>query len=147
MQLGQFDVFRDRQITNAFLDTNQGTEIRVLKGKNIASEQIVDIEGYDTHITESSVSQLAVSKYLNKENVLCCPNLTNHLRFCYLPKQAIVNGAVALLTLKQGNISQKQLDYLNSPVFLDYFKVIKNKSKLTVNIDKNIAYYIGLLKQ
>lgn len=106
---------------------------------------MLDIEGYDNYILPEMLEKLQVGKFLNKKNIVLLPNLTHHIRFALLPENMVANGAVALLA-STDSISDKEIDFLNSVEFKQYFDIIRNKSMLTVNIDKNIAYFIGGVK-
>jgi DNA (cytosine-5)-methyltransferase 1 len=61
MELGIFKAFRDRVLTKS--NTQQQGDIRVLKSRNIGSNEIFNIEGYDTYI--DNISDLEVGKFLN----------------------------------------------------------------------------------
>lgn len=140
--LNKFIHFRDRQITNKILKNNW--EVQVLRWKNITKEWIKSIDWYDKYTDVNNIKSLQVYKFLednNWNNILCIPNLTNKIRFCILPKWKIVNWAVALLKTTE-KITEKDLMFFNSEDFLSYLDIIKNKSILTSNIDKNIAFFI-----
>src|SRR5690606_34715284 len=94
-----FSSFRDRQITKKITKPN-GT-IRVLKSRNIGSNEIRNIDGYDCFVNE--VEELVVGKYLNHPNAVLVPNLTNKPRACFMPPNAITDGSVAILTLRNGS--------------------------------------------
>ena len=143
IKLGQFNVFRDRQITNKMLNDNW--KYRVLKGKNIWKNKIININNYDSFI--DNINNLQVSKFLNKNNILCLPNLTNNIRFSFLPKDTIVNWAVALIYKPWFEEIQKEtIDFLNSDEYKSFFNIVKNKSKLSVNIDEQVWFFIWELK-
>jgi len=143
IELWRFKIFRDRQITNGML--NNKWKIRVLKGKNIWKNKIIDIIGYDSFI--NNINKLTVSKFFNKKNILCLPNLTNNIRFSLLPKNTIVNWAVALIYKEWfDNIKKETINFLNSKEYKDFFYIVKNKSNLSVNIDEQIWFFIGELK-
>lgn len=84
-----FKVFRDRQITNKLLSSTG--EIRVLKSRNISDdgEEIIDIEGYDSYISQNTASNLSVYSYLNSDGVYLTPNMTYKPRVIKKPKDAL----------------------------------------------------------
>lgn len=72
-------------------------------------------------------------------------NFTYNTRAAYLPKDTIVNGSLAILTLKnQDNKKYIDLSLYSSDDFRRYYAIVKNNSKFTINIDKNSIYYIGV---
>ena len=145
IQLGCFDVFRDRQITNKMLNDENGKWI--LRGRNLKNNSVIHIKNYDKYILE--YKNLTVFKKINnyKDKIIIAPNLTQYPRFNILPENTIVNGSVALFFLKDNlNFSQKDIDFLNSKEFMKYFDIVRNKSKLTINLDNYIGFFIGILK-
>ena len=98
MRFGIFKAFRDRTLTKA--NTAPKGTIRVLKSRNIGSNEIIDIEGYDTYIDD--ISNLEVGKYLNHTECVLVPNLTYNPRACFMPRNCIADGSVAILTVVDG---------------------------------------------
>ena len=145
MQLGVFDAFRDRQIVNSML--SQTGKYRVLKSRNIESNSIVDIAGYDSYI--SDINNLAVSRYINAENVVLVPNLSYAPRACFLPKNTIANGSVAFLTLKNNNtaLSETDLDFFATREFRLYYRIARNYGTRSLNIDNNSVFYFGIRRK
>ena len=144
LKLGIYDFYRDRQITNKFLKENG--KVWVVKSKNILDNgEIVHINKYDKYIDDPE--QFAVSKYMNN-NCILMPNFTYNLRATKMPENVIVNGSVAILFPKDGiNIDNIDLGIYSTEEFRDYYAIVKNKSKFTINIDKNSLYYIGVIKK
>jgi DNA (cytosine-5)-methyltransferase 1 len=144
MKLDIFQSFRDRQITKA-LTKNNG-EIRVLKARNIGNNEIKDLVNYDRYI--DSMENLAVSKYINEDDVVMVPNLTYYPRATFLPKNTIVDGSVALLTLKNGSRlpTEKDLEFYSTKEFENYYRVARNHGTRSLNIDNNSVFFFGLLK-
>lgn len=144
MRFNVYDVFRDRQITKKI--TLQEGKYRVLKSRNISDGEIVDIKGYDCYIND--ISHLAVSKFLNKKDCILIPNLTYKPRASLLPKDTIVDGSVAILTLKDKSeiIDRKSLHYYSSEEFRDFYMKGRNLGTRSLNIDSNSVFYFGILK-
>jgi len=144
LKLDIFNVFRDRQITKK-ITKNKG-KIRVLKSQNICSNRIIDIDGYDTFMDD--FKNLAVAKYYNNQSAVLVPNLTYNPRACFLPKNAITDGSVAILTLKNGSraITKKDLEYYNTEEFTKFYTVARNYGTRSLNIDKNSVFFFGILK-
>lgn len=137
-----FSTFRDRQITKK-ITTPKG-KIRVLKSRNIKSNNIVNIPGYDSFV--NGVEKLAVAKYLNSKQSVLVPNLTYYPRACFLPENTITDGSVAILTSKvlSENITNEDLDYYASEEFSQFYKVARNYGTRSLNIDRNSVFFFGV---
>lgn len=145
MNLDIFQSFRDRQITKSI--TKENGKVRVLKARNIGSNEIKDLENYDKYVDE--FSQLAVAKFINESNVVMIPNLTYYPRASFLPKNTIVDGSVALLTLKNGSRlpTKKDLEFYSTKEFENYYRIARNHGTRSLNIDNNSVFFFGLLKE
>jgi DNA (cytosine-5)-methyltransferase 1 len=145
MKLDIFQSFRDRQITKS-LTKNNG-KIRVLKARNIGNNEIKDLKNYDCYVDH--LENLAVSKYINENDVVMIPNLTYYPRATFLPKNTIVDGSVALLTLKNGSRlpTEQDLEFYSTKEFENYYRVARNHGTRSLNIDNNSVFFFGLLKE
>lgn len=145
MRFDIFQSFRDRQITKD--KTKKVGKIRVLKSRNIGSNEVKSFENYDCYIDDTD--NLAVAKFLNQEKVVMIPNLTYYPRASFLPKNTIVDGSVALLTLKKGSRqpTEKDLDYYGSKEFEKFYRIARNYGTRSLNIDNNSVFFFGLLKE
>jgi len=144
MELNIFESFRDRQITKKH--TLNSGNIRVLKSRNIANNNIKDIENYDCYINE--IDNFVISKYLNQNNIVIVPNLTYNPRATFLPKNTITDGSVALLKPKNNvDITSKHLEYYASKEFTEYYKIARNRGTRSLNIDNNSVQFFGLLRE
>lgn len=145
MKLDIFQSFRDRQITKS-LTKNNG-KIRVLKARNIGNNEIKDLKNYDCYIDH--LENLAVSKYINENDVVMIPNLTYYPRATFLPKNTIVDGSVALLTLKNGSRlpTEQDLEFYSTKEFENYYRVARNHGTRSLNIDNNSVFFFRLLKE
>lgn len=139
-----FTAFRDRQITKKH--TKNKGKIRVLKSRNIASNKTINIENYDCYIDD--INDFSVKKYLNEENIILIPNLTYNPRACFLPKNSIADGSVAMLTLKNNKvkITEEDLEYYNTDEFSRFYSIARNLGTRSLNIDNNSIFYFGKLK-
>jgi DNA (cytosine-5)-methyltransferase 1 len=138
-----FDVFRDRQITADMYSSNG--KIRVLKSRNIYSNEIKNIPGYDSYV--DNTEGLAVKKFLNNQEVVLVPNLTYNPRACFKPKECIVNGSVAILTPHTDiKVSEKDLELYNTEEFNKFYSLSRNLSTRSMNIDSNSVFFFGKLK-
>lgn len=148
LSLDEFYVFRDRQITNKFFE--QGKEIRVLKSKNISQDgkEIINIAGYDSFINNDDAEKLEVYKYLNDETVYLAPNMTYYPRVIKKPKGVLVNGSVAILYLKDKSKkpTDKQIEFLCSKEFREFYRIARNFQTRSLNIDSISVKFFGLLR-
>jgi len=143
----EFDIFksyRDRHITKKL--TKISGKYRVLKSRNIASNEIINVAKYDTYIDD--IENLNVSKFLNTKNAVLVPNLTYYPRACFLPKNTIVDGSVAILTLKNGTrkLLKRDLEYYGSDEFKKFYAIARNYGTRSLNIDNNSVFFFGILK-
>lgn len=142
LTLGVFESFRDRQIVNSMVSSKG--KYRVLKSRNIGSNKVIDIDGYDCYMDD--ISKLFIARYLNAENVVIVPNLSYTPRACFLPKNTIANGSVALLTLKnkEYNITEKDLELFSTKEFIEYYRIARNYGTRSLNIDNNSVCFFGI---
>lgn len=145
LQLGVFEAFRDRQIVAPMLF--ESGKYRVLKSRNIGSNYIKNIVGYDSYIND--IDNLLVAKYLNNKNVVLVPNLSYAPRACFLPPNAIANGSVALLTLKDNSyiITEKDLALFSTYEFTLYYRIARNYGTRSLNIDNNSVFFFGIRRK
>ncbi|RXI23777.1 MAG: restriction endonuclease [Candidatus Amulumruptor caecigallinarius] len=144
MQFGIFNAYRDRAITQS--KTKKEGNVRVLKSRNIADNEIIDIPGYDTYT--DSAEDFDVSKYMNLPNCVLVPNLTYNPRACFLPKNCIADGSVAILTTKDPNttITSEDLAFFATTKFIHFYAIARNRGTRSLNIDNNSVFFFGKLK-
>ena len=81
MKFDIFNSFRDRQITKQI--TKDKGKYRVLKSRNVGNNEVKELENYDCYIDDTE--NLAVAKFLNRDDVVMIPNLTYYPRASFLP--------------------------------------------------------------
>ncbi len=143
-----FTVFRDRQITNKLLSAKG--DIRVIKSRNIndLGTKIEDIDGYDSYISADDARQLSVYTYYESDNVYLTPNMTYKPRLIKKPPYVLVNGSVAILTLKDGfSINETQRGYFSTAEYRAFYKIARNYQTRSLNVDSNSVFFFGLLKE
>lgn len=150
MEFDIFDVFRDRQITNqnSTVDCKKTSSdyVRVLKSRNINDDgtEIINIDAYDSYISKKYLENLAVGKYMNRDDVYMTPNMTYKPRVMKKEKGYVVNGSIALLMLKDGKtINEEQLRYFSTDEYRAFYKIARNKQTRSLNIDKTSVYWFG----
>ena len=144
MQFNIFEAFRDRSITKAI--TKPQGKFRILKSRNIGDNKIIDIIGYDCYI--DNIETLNVSKFLNKKDCILVPNLSYNPRACLLPQNCITDGSVAILTLKEKDISitKDDLSFYATAEFTKFYAIARNLGTRSLNIDNNSVFFFGKLK-
>jgi len=148
LQLGIFDVFRDRQITNS--NTNKENKgIWVIKSRNINDDAtaITHVDDYDQYI-DIDVSKFEIFKYINGENIYITPNMTYKPRVCKKPKGTLVNGSLAILIPKDGVVlSEKDMLYFSTDEYRRFYRIARNYQTRSLNIDKTSVFFFGKLKE
>lgn len=149
MIFGQFDVFRDRQITNSnsSLTKKSNTDIRIVKSRNIddTGTVLIDIEQYDAFIDNALLQSMAVAKFLNRDDVYMTPNMTYKPRLMKKSKGYVVNGSVAILTPKNDiKLSHRQMAYIASDEYCKFYKIARNHQTRSLNIDNASVYWFGI---
>lgn len=144
MKFNIFSVFRDRQITNAKLQDNG--PIKVYKSQNIKRDGsgIKEITGYNKAVFIETAKKLSVMKYYKDKNVYLAPNMTYYPRVIKKSGNYIVNGSVAILSLKNGeSLTEKQRQFFSSQEFRYFYLIARNKGTRSLNIDKTSVFWFG----
>ena len=142
MEFDLFRVYRDRKITRKM--TKSEGRFRVLKSRNIVSNGIEDIKGYDAYV--DGLDGLDVAKFMGKKCILV-PNLTYSPRACFLPNDCIADGSVAILTPKNAgdNFTEDDLAFYATPEFREFYRISRNLGTRSLNIDSNSVFFFGKL--
>lgn len=137
-----FKAYRDRAITKQI--TKSEGSIRVLKSRNIGSNEIRNIDGYDCFIND--IESLDVRRFLNNSDAVLVPNLTYSPRACFLPGNSITDGSVAILTLRNGSrkIEPDDLDYFATEEYKRFYAIARNHGTRSLNIDNNSVFFFGI---
>ncbi len=135
-----FNFSRDRVITKRH--TLPKGKVRVLKSRNLQSNNIINIKDYDCYI--DNLSDLPVKKYLNAKAILI-PNLSYNPRACFLPKDTIADGSIAILQPKDGyKVEEKDLEYYSTEEFREFYRIGRNLGTRSLNIDSNSIKLWGI---
>lgn len=151
MDLGVFDVFRDRQITKSILISQKNqSSIRVLRSQNISDDgcEVIDKDNYDCFIDKDVLQKLTVNKFIDNDFVYLTPNMTYNCRVMKKEKGYIVNGSVAILIPKYHfQLTEKQLLFFSSNEFREFYAVARNYQTRSLNIDACSCYWFGIYKE
>ena len=143
MYFSIFDFYRDRAITKKH--TLSKGKVRVLKSRNIQNNRINNIKNYDCFIND--FSDFSVKKYLNSKAILI-PNLSYNPRACFLPKNSITDGSVAILQPKNGFfVTEEDLEYYATEEFRKFYMIGRNLGTRSLNIDSNSVNLWGIKKE
>lgn len=148
LRFGVFDTFRDRQVTTSML-THEANGIPVLRSRNIDEDGrgLHSVPGYDAYIAPEVAQNLAVYRYLDRDDVYLAPNMTYKPRVVRKPAGVLVNGSVAILTPRPGiELTQANLDYFSSPEFRAFYRIARNNATRSMNIDSNSVQFFGIAK-
>lgn len=143
-----FKVFRDRQITNSIL-LDSG-DVRVLKSRNISDDgkSIFDLKDYDSYINYAKLNSLAVSAYLNRDDVYLTPNMTYKPRVVRKPLNCVVNGSLAVLIPKNNIVlSEKQMEYYSTQEYREFYQIARNYQTRSLNVDACSVFFYGVLRE
>ena len=143
LSFNQFDVIRDRRLTSKNYSTKGN--YKVVKSKNIGYGS-VSFYNDDPKINRSEFNNF-ISSYINKQNYYLVPNLSYYPRITNLPKNTVVDGSAAILSLKSNKVLKKyQIDFFNSLEFFYLYRIARNFSTRSLNIDSVTVFYFGLPK-
>ncbi len=72
------------------------------------------------------------------------PNMTYYPRVVVKPKNCVVNGSVAIFELKPDiSITETDLLFFASPEFEAFYRIARNHSTRSLNIDNIAIFYFG----
>ena len=119
-------------------------EIETSQGKKKIGITRIHIED-DAFIEKSALSKLGVNKYLERDDVFLSPNMTYYPRVVRKEKYSVVNGSVAILIPKtEDEITNEHLKFFSSEEFEMFYKIARNYSTRSLNIDSNSVKFFGL---
>ena len=145
-----FSVFRDRQITKAITTSDDETGVLwVIKARNIDDDGqgVTHIEGYDVFLSKEKAEKLSAFQYVNDDTVYLTPNMTYNPRVIPNIPNTIPDGSVAVLIPKKPlKLTQAQMDYFSSQEYRRFYRIARNLSTQSINVDKTSVYFYGVLK-
>ena len=148
MRFNVFNVFRDRQLTNAMMN-NCDSDIRVIRSRNISDDgsEIVDIDGYDAYVSHETAKSLSVYRFIGDESVYLTPNMTYKPRVIRKPKGVLVNGSAAILSLKEGqpHLSEEEIRFFSTDEYREFYRIARNRQTRSLNVDANSVFFFGRL--
>lgn len=143
IELDYFEMYRDRQISNKWLN-DQG-DIFCIKSKNILKGRVEHKIGYDKYVSKEDASLFVARKYISSDAIIV-PNFTYNFRAAKLPKNTLFNGSVVLLFPKDKKKIPEIIKFFNTDDYIYYYNILQSNSKFTLNINKVISKYLGISK-
>lgn len=151
LKFGVFHVFRDRQITKSITSSSpddNGNSLWVIKAKNIDDDGfgVTHISGYDMYINIGQAKPLTVYEYVNNGNVYLTPNMTYNPRVIENLPDTIADGSVAILIPKVPiKLSKAQMAYFSTDEYRRFYRIARNLSTQSINVDKTSVFFYGVL--
>lgn len=150
LEFDLFDVFRDRQITKSnTLRNSESDALWVIKAKNIddAGETVSKLEDYDLYIPKDRARTLAAYKFVNRRDVYLTPNMTYNPRVVRNVPNTIADGSTAILIPKRPlKLTSKQIRFFSSHQYREFYKIARNLSTQSINVDQTSVFFYGALK-
>jgi len=149
LEFNVFNVFRDRQITKTNTTAKSTPKsLRVIKAKNINDGgEVTQIKNYDRYISEKSSKEMAAFKYVNDTTVYLTPNMTYNPRVLKNVPNSIADGSTAILIPKSSfKLTSKQMAYFSTDEYRQFYKIARNLSTQSINVDKTSVFFYGKLK-
>jgi DNA (cytosine-5)-methyltransferase 1 len=150
IEFNVFNVFRDRQITKSITNTESSSDsLWVIKARNIvdAGGKAEKVESYDQYIPKDVAQGLAAFNYVNNKSVYLTPNMTYNPRVMENIDSVIPDGSTAVLIPKfDFKLSPKQMSYFSTEEYRAFYKIARNLSTQSINVDKTSVFYYGRLK-
>jgi DNA (cytosine-5)-methyltransferase 1 len=147
-----FNVFRDRQITKAITTKTKTSPdtLWVIKARNIDDEgqKVTHIQNYDRYLSEQKARELTAYKYVNNSIVYLTPNMTYNPRVIENLPDTIADGSVAVLIPKSSlKLTAIQMAYFSTNEYRRFYKIARNLSTQSINVDKTSVFFYGVLNQ
>ncbi len=141
LDLGVFDVLRDRTLTSKVMKPNGS--VRVIKSRNVG-DVVISSRDEDRFVDSPNVSPIA-KEYFNKDNIVVAPNLSYYPRASLLPKDSIVDGSAAILIPRnKRTITNEDLAFFSSKEFFMFYRIARNYSTRSLNIDSKSVFFWAL---
>lgn len=141
LDLGVFDVLRDRTLTSKVMKPNGS--VRVIKSRNVG-DGVISSRDEDRFVDSPNVSPIA-KEYFSKDNIVVAPNLSYYPRASLLPKDSIVDGSAAILIPRnKRTITNEDLAFFSSKEFFMFYRIARNYSTRSLNIDSKSVFFWAL---
>ena len=144
VDFNQLEVVRDRRLTSKNYSKNK--KYKIIKSKNIDYGK-VNINNETLSLKENQIDNFILS-YLSKRNYYVTPNLSYYPRIASLPENIVVDGSAAIISTKNKKPLKKlDIDFLNSLEFFYFYRIARNYSTRSLNVDSNTVFYFARPKE
>ncbi|MGO0605408.1 DNA cytosine methyltransferase [Brevibacterium linens] len=144
INLGTYNAYRDRKITKAH--TRARGEVPIIRARNIRSgaieEELVPLEYGDTSLVPETFKSIIADK-----EPLVVPNLSYYPRASMLPAGSYVDGSAAVLIPVNDTDVNTDLNFYSSEDFFYFYRIARNYSTRSLNVDAISSYYWGTPRQ
>lgn len=140
IELGVFDAYRDRSLTKSKM--SETGEVPVIKARNIGGAVQQKIENFCL----SSAVPRSFKTATGSKDCLVVPNLSYYPRACILPPGYYVDGSAAVLIPRKQINSKNTIKFFSSKDFFYFYRVARNFSVRSLNVDSISAFYWGAPK-
>lgn len=150
LEFGVFEVFRDRKITKSITTRQQSKDsMWVIKARNIDEDGggVTHIPGYDAFLPRVALEDLPIARFVNDTSVYLTPNMTYNPRVIDNLPDVVPDGSVAVLIPKVPlRLTQKQKAYYSTDEYRYFYRIARNLSTQSINVDANSVFFYGVLK-
>jgi len=144
LDLNCLKTLRDRSLTSK--DYLKYGKYRIVKARNIQNNNICFYDD-DNFINDLSKSPV-INYYFNKENMFLAPNLSYYPRAVRLPRNVVVDGSAAIIFPEKGShFTDYDLEFFGSIEFYYFYRIARNYSVRSLNIDSSSIFFWGKLKR
>ncbi|HJG44201.1 DNA cytosine methyltransferase [Corynebacterium phoceense] len=141
LTLGAFKAFRDRSLTKSKLGPEG--DFPILKARGISSNG-ANLSG--DYCNKESVSK-SFWRSTKDKRCLAVPNLSYYPRACVLPANVYVDGSAAVLIPTTELDVEKAIQLFSSTDFFYFYRIARNFSVRSLNIDAISSFYWGVPKK
>lgn len=140
LQLDVFEAFRDRELSSKAYSST-GT-IRVFRAADIPRNSK---ETKEPVYLKPGIYPSSAESYIEKFPIFVAPNLSYYPRMTALPPNTVVDGSAAVLVPKiEMKLEDLAFDFYSSDIFFYFYRIARNYSTRTLNIDTNAVKYWGV---
>ncbi len=109
--------------------------------------EIIDIDGYDAYVPLEAAENLSVYRFIDNDSVYLTPNMTYKPRMMRKPRDVLVNGSAAILSLKEGQspLTERELRFFATNEYREFYRTARNRQTRSLNVDSNSVFFFGRL--
>ncbi|MFC9441759.1 MULTISPECIES: DNA cytosine methyltransferase [Brevibacterium] len=140
LNFGEFKSYRDRRLTKSRL--SEDGDVPIVRARNIRPGSVTFDEDGPLYCSLRDVPPGFVG-ISHRSNLIVAPNLSYYPRAAKLPAGAYVDGSAAvLIPIDDG--ANPDVEYYSSPDFFYFYRIARNFSTRSLNIDSVSVHYWGI---